>query len=329
MERPIPERAVHGGLRQSEQGEHGWLDFSANLNPFPPRVSWAPDPSCLGHYPDDRYPALKEAAARTFGRPPDEITVGNGSVEVIRSFCMATLAPGDRVRIDGPTFGEYRFAAELAGASVTGVDGGAAVRFLCNPNNPTGTLLSRPGISEMLDATPSGTRLFVDEAFIELSDPSASMIGAEDDRVFVMRSMTKAFAVPGLRLGFGFGDPALVDRCERCRSPWSVNGFALSFALAALLEYPALEESRARIREERWRLEAGLVALGFEPLPAAANFVCARSPVPVGALFDRLARQRIRVRDCASFGLPGFVRIAVRTRDENRRLLEVLETCSA
>jgi threonine-phosphate decarboxylase len=327
MERPIPERAVHGGLAQREQAEPGWLDFSANLNPFPPRVRWTPDPACLEHYPDDRYPALRETIARTFGRSADEVTVGNGSIEVIRAFCLAALGPGDRVCIDRPTFGEYRVAAELAGARVTGAADGAATRFLCNPNNPTGTLLARPAVETALAATPATARFFVDEAFIELADPSASMIGSDDDRVFVLRSMTKAFSVPGIRLGFGFGDPEIVDRCERCRAPWSVNAFAEVFALAALREYPALEESRRRIQTERERLVAGLATLGFAPMPASANFVCARSPVPVNALGAGLARRRIRVRDCASFGLPEAVRIAVRTRDENRRLLEGLEAC--
>ena len=153
------------------------------------------------------------------------------------------------------------------------------------------------------------------------------MIDSDDDRVFVLRSMTKAFSVPGIRIGFGFGDPEIVDRCERCRAPWSVNAFAEAFALAALREYPALDESRRRIQTERERLVAGLAALGFAPMPASANFVCARSPVPVDVLAGGLARHRIRVRDCASFGLPDAVRIAVRTRDENRRLLEGLEEC--
>jgi threonine-phosphate decarboxylase len=240
---------------------------------------------------------------------------------------MAALGPGDRACIDRPTFGEYRVAAELAGASTTTIADGASARFLCNPNNPTGALLGRAAIEEILHGTSGESRFFVDEAFIELADPSASMIGADDDRVFVLRSMTKAFAVPGLRLGFGFGDPALVDRCERCRAPWSVNAFAEAFALAALPEYPALEESRRRIRVERVWLADGLADLGFRPMPASANFVCAASPVPVERVRGGLARRRIRVRDCASFGLHGTIRVAVRTRDENRRLLEALEAC--
>ncbi|HOT94766.1 MAG TPA: histidinol-phosphate transaminase [Methanoregulaceae archaeon] len=329
MHRPIPPRAVHGGLARNEQHEEGWLDFSANLNPFPPRVPWTPGLDCLDHYPDDRYPALKEAISRTFGRRADEITVGNGSVEVIRSFCQAALAPGDRVLIDRPTFGDYCIAAALAGASATDDPGRAVVRFLCNPNNPTGELRSREEVGDLLERMPEGCRLFLDEAFIELSDPRASMVGTRDERVFVLRSLTKAFAVPGIRIGFGFGDPDLVDRCERCRPPWSVNAFAEEFALAALREYPALEASRERIRVERALLRDGLAALGFEPMPAAANFICAASPVPVPALSAALATRQIRIRDCASFGLPGHIRVAVRTRDENRRLLEELGACLA
>ena len=329
MPRPIPPRAVHGGLARTEQHEEGWLDFSANLNPFAPHVPWTPSPDCLEHYPDDRYPALKEAIARAFGRREDEIAVGNGSVEVIRSFCQAALAPGNRVLIDRATFGDYRVAAALAGARATDDPDEAAVRFLCNPNNPTGALLRRETVAGMLDGLPKEGRLFVDEAFIELADPGASMIDSGDDRVFVLRSMTKAFAVPGIRIGFGFGDPDLIDRCERCRAPWSVNAFAETFALAALREYPALEASREQIRLERSLLKDGLAALGFDAMPAAANFICAESPAPVPALTSALAARRIRIRDCASFGMPGHIRVAVRTRDENRQLLEGLEACLA
>jgi threonine-phosphate decarboxylase len=327
MKRPIPDRAVHGGLAQNEQEEAGWLDFSANLNPFPPRLEWTPDPGCLEHYPDDEYPALKERIARTFGRSVEEVTVGNGSVEVIRSFCLAALDRGDRVRIDDPTFGEYRFSAQLAGARISDATAVPSVRFLCNPNNPTGTLISSEGLNSALSETDEDTRVFIDEAFIELADPAASAIGSDDERVFVLRSMTKAFSVPGLRLGFGFGAPDLIERCECCRAPWSINAFAESFAIAALREYPALEEARQRIRCERERLSEGLMSLGIDPLPAAANFICARSPVPVPEVSDALANLRIRVRDCASFGLPEYIRVAVRTRDENRRLLEGLEAC--
>lgn len=329
MERRLPERALHGGLARREQDEDGWIDFSANLNPYPPRIDWTPDLACLEHYPDDRYPALKEEVARVFGRHVDEVTVGNGSIEVIRAFCIAAIGPGDRACIDRPTFGEYRFAAELAGAGVTPDAGGADVLFLCNPNNPTGALLGRPEIEEIFTGIGDDARLFVDEAFIELADPSFSMLGSDDDRVFVLRSMTKAFAVPGLRLGFGFGDPDIVERCERCRAPWSVNAFAEAFALEALRHYPALEESRRQIRAERARLEAGLADLGFATMPASANFICATSPVPPALLASGLACRRIRIRDCASFGLPAEVRVAVRRRDENQRLLEELAACLA
>ena len=329
MDRPLPERAVHGGLPRTEQHEEGWLDFSANLNPFAPHLEWTPNADCLRHYPDDRYPALKEAIARTFGRRPEEITVGNGSIEVIRSFCRATLGPGDRVLIDHPTFGEYGVAAALSGASPTDSPRDATVRFLCNPNNPTGALRAREEVDGLLGSVPEGGRLFLDEAFIELADPGVSMVGSTEESLFVLRSMTKAFAVPGIRIGFGFGHPDLVERCERCRTPWSVNAFAEEFAIAALAAYPELEASRAQIRIERDRLGAELVRLGLSPLPGAANFLCAESPVPVPPLCEALGARRIRIRDCASFGLPDHIRVAVRSRDENRRLIEGLEACLA
>ena len=332
MKQRIYGRVIHGGTRKWLQEHDGRevVEFSASLNPFPPRVEWNCDPAAASMYPDDRYEALRGLVARTFGRKPEEVTVGNGSIELIRVFCRTVLEPGDRVRVDPPTFGEYALSAELCGARVQ--EGASArperIRFLCNPNNPDGVLVPRDRTMGLLEECGAkGGYLFLDEAFIELSDPAASLADLRHPALFVCRSLTKAFAVPGLRFGYGFGDPELVERMEVLRLPWTVNVVAEQFAMAAIPRLAALEESRRRIREERQWLEERIRSCGLTCSPSQANYLLLHLPLPAPELASRLLTHGILVRDCTSFGLPCSIRVAVRNREENRRLAEALAQC--
>jgi threonine-phosphate decarboxylase len=330
VKREIPARVVHGGRELWFRRHSGRppLDFSANLNPFPPEVPWEPDPSSLSSYPDDRYEALREAIGRTFGRRPEEIAVGNGSMELIRVFCQAALAPGDGFFITPPTFGEYELSARLAGGTQVEEPGRARIRFLCNPNNPTGEILPAGRVREVLrQVRDSSGILFLDEAFIELANPAESLARERDPALFLIRSLTKAFAVPGLRFGYGFGDPDLIARMEVQRPPWSVNAFAEAYAIEALRHLEAVGESRRRIAVERAWLEGKIRGLGLAPLPSSANFLLILLREPAAALAARLLERGILVRDCASFGLPDSMRIAVRTREENEQLIGALTAC--
>jgi threonine-phosphate decarboxylase len=330
MRENLPERMEHGGRvrwhRTRERGE--LLDFSANVNPYPPEIPWTPDPSVLKDYPDDRYEALKEVIGRTFGRDAAEVTVGNGSVELIRAFCFAMLGRGDTACIRPPTFAEYEMAVLLAGARCTVDDSDAAVRFLCNPNNPTGTLYTRPEVLQLLAETAEQeTCLFLDEAFIELSDPRQSLVDVSHENLFVLRSLTKSFTVPGIRFGYGFGTPELIERVETVRLPWTVNAFAESFAIEAFRHYGDLERSRERIARERMWLSRHLDNLGLTCEPPSANYILIEVPMEAEVLVGRLFSRGILVRDCRSFGLPRHIRVAVRTHEENRQLIEALEAC--
>ena len=330
MKREIPGRAVHGGTILSHQRRSGkpLLDFSANLNPFPPEIPWNPNPSTLAAYPDDRYEALREVIGRLFHRAPDEIAVGNGSMEIIRIFCQATVIEGDGFHIEHPTFGEYQLSARLAGGAPVENPARARVRFICNPNNPTGALRSADDLRGILrQVTSRSGLLFLDEAFIELSDPDQSLVNEEDPALFMLRSLTKAFAVPGLRFGYGFGDPELIARMEVLRPPWSVNTFAEEFAILAFRNYRLLEKSRQRIAVEREWLEKKLRDLGLPALPSSANFLLVNLGEPRSGLAARLLARGILVRDCASFGLPESIRIAVRRREENEQFTEALAAC--
>jgi threonine-phosphate decarboxylase len=329
----FPKRMIHGGTgkRQREKTKENVLDFSASVNPFPPKVVWHCDPSDLSSYPDDSYNGLKERIGEVFCRDPLEICVGNGSIEIIRVFCSVTLghAKGTRYfHIEPPTFGEYELSASLAGAERTADPGNADVLFVCNPNNPTGTLLRRAELLRRLrDVKKHEGILFCDEAFISLADQNESLADIRDPNLFVLHSLTKSFAVPGLRIGFGFGDPDLVEKIETARSPWCVNAFAEAFAMEALLHLSDLTDSRRAIKEERHRLLSSISDLGLTCNPSSVNYILVECGKEVTPLCEALARKNILVRNCASFGLPTCIRIAVRTPDENIRLLEALGSC--
>jgi threonine-phosphate decarboxylase len=331
MNADFPKREVHGGTgkQQREKTKKNVLDFSASTNPFAPVFEWHCDPALLGHYPDDEYNRLKSRIASTFHRDFEEICVGNGSIEIIRVFCSVALKGNKKYFFtESPTFGEYDLSARLAGASKVLTAKKADVAFICNPNNPTGVLQAKSDMNHHLESTKShGGLLFCDEAFIELSDPAQSMADVSDPNLFVLHSLTKSFSVPGIRFGYGFGEPALIEKIEITRPPWSVNAYAEAYALEAFRHMDDLAASRAAIEREREWLVQEIDALGLCCNPSSANFLLVECGWDVAAFCTALIHHDILVRDCTSFGLPTSIRVAVRDRDENRVLIEALSAC--
>ena len=341
----IPE---HGALDYAELECLGLspddvLDFSVNVNPYGPSPQvW----DALGHVPLDRYPdrqalALRRALAGRLGRAPSQIAVGSGATELIWAIALAFVRSGDRVFIVGPTFGEYRRATSLMGGKVIEwtarpEDGFAVpdaitrilrqtqprVVFVCNPNNPTGVLLSPDTISEWARSTPQAL-LVVDEAYIAFARGARSAVTLSEENVLVLRSMTKDYALAGLRLGYAVGSQRVIEALGRALPPWSVSALAQVAGLAALGDEAYVRRSLARLAQDKEALVQGLRDLGWNPLPSATQFFLIE--VGDGAAWRReLLRHKILVRDCASFGLPAYIRLATRRAEENARLLAVL-----
>jgi threonine-phosphate decarboxylase len=325
------------------------LDFSANINPLgspPLKDVVLRELEKIGHYPDNSYASFRQAAASFVGVDAESIVPGNGSSELIRLFAEAALDEGDLALIPSPTFSEYENQSLLAGGRTRRIKIGqsglplvgeadlreAKALFLCNPNNPTGRLLSREQVIDLADKCErSRIFLLVDEAFIELSDPEQSVarMAPEREFLFVMRSLTKSFGVPGLRLGFGVTNYDLGQIMNRARIPWSVGSMAAAAGTYLLSCEAHLERSRALIKEECAWLASALRGLGLEPQESSVNFLLVNIE-PAGIASDRLAErimaESILVRDCQSFGLgKGYIRVAVRNRDENERLIAALE----
>lgn len=344
--------AVHGALDFAELERFGLsaesvLDFSVNSNPFGPspmvRAAIAATP--LDRYPDRESLALRRALAVRLQLSPEQIVIGNGTAELIWLAAFANLKAGDDVLILGPTFGEYERAIRLMAATprqwnalpatgfpfdvaeITRILNSAKFRavFLCNPNNPTGQVLPVETITAWADSHPQ-TLFSVDEAYLAFAPGMESVLPAGRANLLVLRSMTKDYALAGLRLGYAAGDERLIRALASVRPAWNVNALAQAAGLAALNDEAHQQTSLVQLQQEKHFLLTELSALGFAPVPSQTQFFLV--PVPVGnatALRRSLLPHGILVRDCTSFGLPKHIRISPRTRDENLRLLEALK----
>jgi adenosylcobyric acid synthase len=325
----------------------GLADFSANVNPagFPPwlRQELAAAVSDLVHYPDPDCTALVAAAAARFACTPAEVVCGNGTSELIQG--LPALLGSRRVLVVEPGYVDYRRAAALAGADLAlltldAADGfrldegrltaaiaahRADLLFLGSPNNPTGTVAD-PALLRRLCAAHPGLTVAVDEAFADLADGFASLAAARPANAVVLRSLTKVFAVPGLRLGVALADPALAARWRASLPPWTVNHLAQVVGARALADAAFSAESAATVATWRAGLAQGLAALpGLTVVPGAANFLlCRHADQDLAARL--LRRHAIAVRRCEDYpGLgPQWFRVAVRTAEENARLLAAL-----
>jgi len=293
--------------------------------------------------PDREALALRRALADQMNIAADRILAGNGVAELIWLVALAFIRPGDRVLVLGPTFGEYTRAAALMGAQVEILsaqpeqdfvvnpdDVTRSLRrvqprlvFLCNPNNPSGTLTSLETIDAWARSHPQ-TLFIVGEAYLTFATTACSSLTIGVNNILVMRSMTKDYALAGLRLGYAVSHEDVIDAMERVRPPWSVNSMAQAAGAAVLADKEHLRSSLGKLARANEQMVSGLRALGLTPLPPAVRFFIV--PVEDGAAFRRhLLRRKIMVRDCASFGLPAHVRIATRRLEENARLLDAIQ----
>ena len=341
---------VHGGINRAEVRGYGLdpakvLDFSSKINPLGPPL----DPARLleadvARYPDPAAEELRALLARKHRVDVGQIFVGNGTGEIIRLLALAYLQRGDRVLVMAPTFAEYAYAARVAGAGVieycTGAESGFVpdweafvsflrrhrprLVFLCNPNNPTGYYLDAADFAAVLQRAPG--LVVLDEAYVNfVRDAWSSETFLPAGNLVVLRSMTKDYALAGLRLGYALGPREVVRVLERVAPPWNVNAFAQRAGVLALQSDGAyLARARSAVSASIAYLQKGLRQRGFSPLETRANFFLL--PVGNAAVYrERLLQRGILVRDCTSFGLPAYVRIAARPLSECRALLGALQ----
>jgi histidinol-phosphate aminotransferase len=342
---------VHGGISLAELrafglDRNGVIDFSVNINPVgpPPSVKEALQSLDISAYPDQESLALREALSRDTGASLEQIIVGNGSTELIHLLARLILGESDRVAILAPTFGEYEVAVKREGAKIISMraeeEKGFAwdisglckdirlwepkVVFVCNPNNPTGVYLSREEVEDLIRATGHGL-MILDEAyvaFVQDAWDARSMLNRGN--VVILRSMTKDYALAGLRLGYALCHKKMAKKIFAHQPSWSVNAAAQMAGVAALSDDTYLRRSKNCVEASRQYLRCELQALGYAVMPTAANFFMVK--VGNATLFrQELLTKGICVRDCSSFGLPSFVRIGVRSASECEQLVDAVK----
>lgn len=350
-DRDRPEGMIqeHGGLDPAALRARGIspdevLDYSVNINPFG---------ACEGvyralrnfrpeDYPERRAETLTEKLAQLNGVESKCILVGNGTAELIWLAAFARLRGANAV-VFSPGFGEYAKAARAAGAELHFIEASppdfrwdldAACRrirrlrpgltFLCNPNNPTGVYLSEEEIGAVAEACGNGL-LVLDEAYRSFITrrPFDLPLPGMPSNLLVLRSMTKDFALAGLRLGYALGDEGCVAELAALQPPWSVNGAAQAAGLAAAADLAHLERTLDATRRAALELRSGLAQSGVRYLPSETPFCLVDvSPYTGNETLASLLAYGIQVRDCTSFGLTRYVRIGTRRPEENARLLE-------
>jgi threonine-phosphate decarboxylase len=316
----------HGGA-----SDPSILDFSANVNPLGVpdgvRAVLADGAGLVERYSTSDAREFIRAAARHHGIPEECILAGNGASDLI--YLVARLFAGVAGRVVVPAFTEYEDACEAMGIRLSGEN--PVVSFVGNPSSPEGRLRGRGEVLAL-----SGT-IVLDEAFMDFAGEAESLLtrAACDARLIVLRTLTKFYAIPGLRLGYLVAVPDVVARLKRLQAPWSVNALAEAAGVAALREGEYGSFTRRFIEERRAELSRGLREVGLEPHASVTNYILCR--VHDGATLCReLLKRGIAARNCDSFtGMEPnrYVRFAVRKRSDNERLLatlkEICQQCPA
>lgn len=363
--RPTGDRALlaprldrtHGGnvdawARSSgvEVGE--LLDFSASINPLGPpssaREAFVESYAEILRYPDPYGDKLKEALAERHGLSPAEVLIGNGSTQLIYLLCAA-LRPRNAL-IVGPAFSEYANALTLIGAKVASFnlspdngfqfstkrlsaawDKDCDIVFLATPNSVTGQMIPKVEIEKVAHiALARKTILVIDEAFVDFVETeSIKALVRRNPYLIVLRSLTKYYALPGLRLGYLLGETGQVAELAAYQEPWSINGPALNVALASLKDSSFATKTERWLERERKFLFERLTALeGLHPLASRTNFLLVKIERGHGdalRLRSFLLQKNILIRACDTFGLGvNHFRIAIKQRKDNQRLLAAL-----
>ncbi|HMF74449.1 MAG TPA: aminotransferase class I/II-fold pyridoxal phosphate-dependent enzyme [Bryobacteraceae bacterium] len=320
---------VHGGDIFALARERGWdwrevLDCSASINPLGPapgvQAAICQAMERIVHYPEREPAPLRRALAQEWQLDEEQILLGNGATDLI--FFAARILAHLPVTLGLPVFSEFNRAfPNAAHASLTNCASWplSGLLVLTRPANPTGWTLSLEAIRAWLESTD--THLLIDESFLEFSErPSAAeLIAGYPRRLIVMRSLTKFYALPGLRVGALIGSPEVVQAWRQQREPWQVNVLAEAAALAALADKEHALRSLEFMRSERASLAAQLNCAAND-----GNFLYVPLSYPAQNLCAHMLEHKILIRNCTGWpGLAGeAVRVAVRRRDENLRLLE-------
>jgi histidinol-phosphate aminotransferase len=319
--------------------------------------SWGPSPRVIDvlrqtagqvfRYPDGFSTDLRKALVRELGVKITQITLGAGSDEIIEMLAKVYLNPGDQMVVSEHAFIRYQMAGELMGASVVTVpmknlthDLGAMARavtartkfvFVASPNNPTGTYNTIQEMKAFLKALPTSVLPVIDEAYFEYARdqpnyPDAVELFKSGRPLVALRTFSKAYALAGVRLGYGVAPEDLVEALERVRPPFNMSVPAQVAGIAALEDKTHVRKSVRLTQKEKTRVGKALTALGFSWTPSAGNFLLVKVYPRRGTeVFDSLVRKGVIVRSLDEYNLPHHIRVTIGRSEENRMFLNAIK----
>ena len=321
------------------------IKLNTNENPYPcsPKVKVAIGrvvQAGLQKYPDPLATAFRIAAGGLYGVDPDWILCGNGSDELLTMITRAFVDSGDVVRYANPGYILYRTLAEIQGALADEVNfnadwslGEAFARpvdrlnlaFLANPNSPSGTLVPPEQVAKLADALPCP--LVVDEAYVDFADTNCLKLVRENEKILVLRTLSKSYALAGLRFGYVIAQPQMIEQLRKVKDSYNCDALSIAGATAAIDDQAWLQVTRATIVATRARMTAALRELGFASVPSQANFVWNPHPsVPVEPLYQQLKASGVLVRYMNYAGWGDGLRISVGTDEQVDACLALLKS---
>jgi histidinol-phosphate aminotransferase len=299
----------------------------------------------LSLYPDGNAFYLKQALAQHLGVDPQQLTMGNGSNDVLDLAARFTLTPGAEAVVAEHAFVVYRLATVAAGgtlvevpalnfgadlsAMLAAITDATAIVFIANPNNPTGTSVGQQELTAFLDAVPKRVWVVLDEAYFEyVTDadyPNGISLLPRYPNLIVTRTFSKIYGLAALRIGYGVSSMEAADLMNRARQPFNVNSLAMAAAGAALADPDFVAESRRLNDAGMATLTAGLSELGLPHIPSAGNFVTFDVGCPAADAHQALLREGVIVRPVAEYGLPSQLRVTVGLAEQNSHFLAALK----
>jgi len=343
---------THGGKNHSQMTDPSIIDFSSNVcpigTPLSVKKSIKKNIDNIKNYPDSNSSSVISSLKNYTKLEKSNLIVGNGAIEIIYNFCFAFLSKDTKVLIPIPTFQEYETAAKLNNCKisyfktmdlsenleefVSKIPKNGCI-FICNPNNPTGKLLKKNQLFKIIkESKKLSTLVFVDECFIEMVPESNESIISyikKFDNLFILRSLTKSFALPGIRIGYAAASKQIIKVLQKIKIPWSVNSIAQDAANIALKNKIHLIKSNSIIKKELSYLTNKIGKLdGYDCNKSSTNFILIKTKNDSTSLQKKLLQKKILIRDCKNFrGLNNhYIRIAVKSHKDNLKLVKALET---
>ncbi|AMR67645.1 histidinol-phosphate transaminase [Aquipseudomonas alcaligenes] len=345
----VPGKPVDELARELNLDPAGIVKLASNENPLGPSPkaleAIRAELAELTRYPDGNGFELKTKLAARCGVTPAQVTLGNGSNDILDLVARAWLAPGLNAVFSQYAFAVYPIATQAVGAQgkvvpakahghdleamLAAIDANTRVVFVANPNNPTGTWFGPAALESFLARVPQNVLVVLDEAYIEYAEgdelPDGLDYLARYPNLLVSRTFSKAYGLASLRVGYALSSPQVADVLNRVRAPFNVNSLALAAACAALDDADYLAASRRTNDAGMAQLEAGFRRLGLSWIPSKGNFIAVDFGRDAAPINQALLQAGVIVRPVAGYGMPTFLRVSIGTEQENARFLEALE----